>query len=83
MRFLQKQSLHNNHKYHLFLSIGEQLLHGDLLFSVIKKVQCDQKENKSKQALQIIDHVIAEFYANKRSMHERSRRQFVVSNATL
>jgi hypothetical protein len=27
------------------------------------------------------DHVVAESYANKRSMHER--RQFMVSNATL
>jgi hypothetical protein len=41
----------------------------------------DQKENKSEHALQIIGHVVAEFYANKRSMHWR--RQFVVSNATL
>jgi hypothetical protein len=40
-------------------------------------VQSDQKENKSEQALQIIGHVVAEFYVNKRSM------QFVVSNATL
>jgi hypothetical protein len=44
-------------------------------------VQSDQKENKSAQALQIIGHVVAEFYVNKRSMH--GRRQFVVSNATL
>jgi hypothetical protein len=36
---------------------------------------------KSEQTLQIIGHVVAEFYANKRSMH--GRRQFVVSNATL
>jgi hypothetical protein len=41
----------------------------------------DQKENKSEQALQIISHVVAEFYANKQSMH--GRRQFAVSNATL
>jgi hypothetical protein len=41
----------------------------------------DQKESKSKQALQIISHVVAEFYANKRLMH--GRRQFVVSNAIL
>jgi hypothetical protein len=41
-------------------------------------VQSDQKENKSEQALQIIGHVIAKSYANKRSMHER--REFVVSN---
>jgi hypothetical protein len=44
-------------------------------------IQSDQKENKSEQALQIIGHVVAEFYANKRSMH--GRRQFVVSNSTL
>jgi hypothetical protein len=30
-------------------------------------IQCDQKDNKSEQALQIIGHVLAEFYANKRS----------------
>jgi hypothetical protein len=30
-----------------------------------KHVQCDQKENKSEQALQIIGHVVAEFYAHK------------------
>jgi hypothetical protein len=28
-------------------------------------VQCDQKENKSEQALQIVGHVVAEFYGNK------------------
>jgi hypothetical protein len=44
-------------------------------------IQSDQKENKSEQALQIIGHVVAESYANKRSMH--GRRQFVVLNATL
>jgi hypothetical protein len=43
-------------------------------------IQRDQKEDKSEQALQIIGHVVTEFYANKRSM--RGRRQFVVSNAT-
>jgi hypothetical protein len=37
-------------------------------------VQVDQKEDKSEQALQIIGHVVAEFYANKRSMH--GGRQF-------
>jgi hypothetical protein len=42
------------------------------LYNVIKK-----KKNKSEQALQIIDHVVAESCANKRSMH--GRRQFVVS----
>jgi hypothetical protein len=44
-------------------------------------IQSNQKENKSKQALQIIGHVAAKLYANKRSMHER--KQFVVSNVTL
>jgi hypothetical protein len=44
-------------------------------------IQSDQKENKSEQALQIIGHVVAEFYANKRSMP--GRRQFVVSNVTI
>jgi hypothetical protein len=51
------------------------------VFESLKYVQCDQKENKSEQALQIIGHVAAEFYANKRSMH--GRRKFVVLNATL
>jgi hypothetical protein len=31
-------------------------------------VQSDQKENKSEQALQIIGHVVAKFYAKIRSM---------------
>jgi hypothetical protein len=44
-------------------------------------VQSDQQESKSEQALQIIGHVVAESYANKRSKH--GRRQFVVSNAIL
>jgi hypothetical protein len=44
-------------------------------------IQSDQKENKSEQALQIINHVVAEPYANNRCIH--GRRQFVVSNATL
>jgi hypothetical protein len=46
-----------------------------------RHIQSDQKDNKSEKALQIIGHVVAEFYANKRSMH--GRKQFVVSNATL
>jgi hypothetical protein len=29
----------------------------------IIKIQSDQKQNKSEQALQIIGHVVAEFYA--------------------
>jgi hypothetical protein len=44
-------------------------------------VQSDQKENKLEQALQIVGHVVAESYANKRSM--QGRRQFAVSNAAL
>jgi hypothetical protein len=44
-------------------------------------IQCDQKANKSEQALQIVGHIVAEFYAPKRSVY--GRRQFVVSNATL
>jgi hypothetical protein len=28
-------------------------------------IQSDSKENKSEQALQIIGHVVAQFYANK------------------
>jgi hypothetical protein len=47
----------------------------------INNIQCDQKENKPEQTLEIIGNVVAEFYANKRSTH--GRRQFVVSNATL
>jgi hypothetical protein len=39
-------------------------------FSMVS-IQSDQKENKSEQALQIIGHVVAESYANKRSMHGR------------
>jgi hypothetical protein len=35
------------------------------------------KENKAEQALQIIGHVVAEFFA------KHGRRQFVVLNATL
>jgi hypothetical protein len=37
------------------------------LYSLHWYVQCDQKENKSQQALQIIGHVVAEFYAHKRN----------------
>jgi hypothetical protein len=44
-------------------------------------IRCDQKENKSEQALQIIGYVVTKFYPNKRSLHRP--RQFVVSNATL
>jgi hypothetical protein len=32
----------------------------------VSTIQCDQKENKSDQALQIIRNVVAEFYENKR-----------------
>jgi hypothetical protein len=47
----------------------------------MQNIQSDQQESKSEQALQIIGHVVAESYANKRSKH--GRRQFVVSNASL
>jgi hypothetical protein len=43
-----------------------------------RNIQCDQKENKPEQALQIIGHVVAEFYANKRSMHGRGLKRFFV-----
>jgi hypothetical protein len=39
--------------------------------SIYISVQSNQKPNKSEQALQIIGHVVAEFYANKRVMHGR------------
>jgi hypothetical protein len=51
------------------------------LVQIMFQIQSDKIENKSEQALQIICDVVAEFYADKRSMH--GRRQFVVSNATL
>jgi hypothetical protein len=38
-------------------------------------IQSDQEENKSEQALQLIGHVVAEFYANKRSMHRRGLKR--------
>jgi hypothetical protein len=48
----------------------------------MSSTQTDQKESKSKPALQIIiGHVVAESYANTRSVH--GRRQFAISNATL
>jgi hypothetical protein len=34
----------------------------------IENIQCHQKENKSEQALQMIGHVVAKSYGNKRSM---------------
>jgi hypothetical protein len=40
----------------------------------MENIQCHQKENKSEQALQMIGHVVAKSYGNKRSMHDR--RQF-------
>jgi hypothetical protein len=43
-------------------------------------VQSDQKESKSEQAVQIIGHIVAKSYANKRSKH--GRRQFMVSPST-
>jgi hypothetical protein len=52
-----------------------------LTFMSFLLISASTQENKSEQALQIIDHVVAESYANKRSMH--GRRQIVVSNPTL
>jgi hypothetical protein len=49
-----------------------------MLYKKEKYIQNDQKENHSDQALQIIGFVVAEFCANKRSMH--GRRQFVVNH---
>jgi hypothetical protein len=36
---------------------------------VVHTIQSDQKENTSEHALQIIGHVVAEFYTNKRSIY--------------
>jgi hypothetical protein len=41
-------------------------------------VQSDQKENKSQQALHIIGHVVAESYANKRSMRGRGLKRYFI-----
>jgi hypothetical protein len=45
-------------------------------------IQCDQKENKSDQALQIIRNVVAEFYANKRCVQWRREyvRSFIINH---
>jgi hypothetical protein len=69
--FLSMPYLIYTFKYRLFIVI--------LFYFFV--VQSDQQESKSEQALQIIGHVVAESYANKRSKH--GRRQFVVSNASL
>jgi hypothetical protein len=52
-----------------------------LTFMSFLLISASTQENKSEQALQIIGHVVAESYANKRSMH--GRRQIVISNPTL
>jgi hypothetical protein len=39
------------------------------------RILYDQKENKSGQALQIVGHVVAESFANKRSMHGRGLKR--------
>jgi hypothetical protein len=44
-------------------------------------ISASTQKNKSEQALQIIGHVVAESYANERSIH--GRRQFMVSKSTL
>jgi hypothetical protein len=43
-------------------------------------IQSDQEENKSEQAFQLIGHVVAEFYANKRSMHRRGLKRYLIQN---
>jgi hypothetical protein len=52
-----------------------------LVLFCVSNIQSDQKENESEQVLQIVGHVVAESYANKRPVH--GHRRFVVSNATL
>jgi hypothetical protein len=39
-------------------------------------IQSDQKENKSEQALQIIGHVVAEFYVNQRNNNNNVKNIF-------
>jgi hypothetical protein len=47
-----------------------------------KRRVCDQKENKSEQALQIIiGHVVAELNANKRSMQMQTLL-FIINHAS-
>jgi hypothetical protein len=75
MHLIKKISL--DKRVHIILAT---MHHG--AYTASTEVQCDQKENKLLQALQIIiGHVVVESYGNKRSMH--GRRQFVVSSATL
>jgi hypothetical protein len=50
------------------------LMHTSQFLITLSIYKVNKRENKSKRALQIIGHVVAEFYANKRLMHER--RQF-------
>jgi hypothetical protein len=45
--------------------------------SFVSKIQSEQKENKSEQALQIMGHVVAESYPNKRSVHTT---YFIIKN---
>jgi hypothetical protein len=53
------------------------------LLRLLGIVQSDQKENKSEQALQIINHVVAEFYANLNACSMHGRRKCVASNSNL
>jgi hypothetical protein len=39
-----------------------------IIIMIITEITSDQKENKSEQALQIIGHVVAEFYASVQCM---------------
>jgi hypothetical protein len=51
--FIQCLKIKNLQSFHSYIFLGD--------------IQSDQKENKSEQALQIIGHVVAEFYVNKRN----------------
>jgi hypothetical protein len=85
--FWSSGEFYGSHKFCLLLIIVMSIFVKVLSYDFVQfqqqyiSIQCDQKENKPKQALQIIGHIVAEFCVNKRSM--RGRRQFVISNATL
>jgi hypothetical protein len=84
---LQSRLFFGSHTFYLFIQtyfiFSSFLKSAYILYFAIYK-QCDQKENKSEQALQIIGIVVAEFFANKRSsMGIGIDRPFMFSNATL
>jgi hypothetical protein len=64
------------------MNIWQGIIVGQMTPHILQEKYITQgAKKKTNQTLQIIGHVVAEFYANKRSMH--GRRQFVVSNVTL